>query len=199
MTETRTTMRFRRLGLPLAIGLGAALAELGGDSLRLALRYERDGLAGGEIWRLVTGHLVHLGPAHAAMNLVALAVMAFLFGRLLTRLDWCLASLASALVIDAGLYWLSPEIEWYVGLSGVLHGYWAAACVRAFAEKRREAWALTALILLKLGYETFAGPVPLSGQVTAGPVVAVAHLYGATGGALAGFLASAIRSRTRSL
>jgi rhomboid family GlyGly-CTERM serine protease len=192
-------MRFWRLALPLAIGLAAALAELGGDSLRLALRYERDGLAGGEIWRLVTGHLVHLGPAHAAMNLVALAVMAFLFGRLLTRLDWWLASLASALVIDAGLYWLSPGIEWYVGLSGVLHGYWAAACVRAFSERRREAWALTALLLLKLGYETFAGPVPLSGQVAAGPVIAVAHLYGATGGALAGFLASAIRSRTRSL
>ena len=199
MSKTLTRVRFWRLALPLAIGLAAALAELGGDSLRLALRYEREGLGSGEFWRLVTGHLVHLGPAHAAMNLVALAVMAFLFGRLLTRLDWLLASLASALVIDAGLYWLSPGIEWYVGLSGVLHGFWAAASVRAFAERRREAWALTALLLLKLGYETFAGPVPLSGQVAAGPVIAVAHLYGATGGALAGFLASAIRSRTRSL
>jgi rhomboid family GlyGly-CTERM serine protease len=188
-----------RFALPLGIGIAAALAELGGEPLRLALRYEREALGSGEIWRLMTGHLVHLGPSHAAMNILALAVLAFLFARLLTGLDWCVVSLGSVLAIDAGLYWLSPAVEWYVGLSGVLHGVWAAACVLAFRARRAEAWALAALLLIKLIYETVAGPVPLTGQVAAGPVVAVAHLYGAVGGTLAAVLTPAIRSLVRPL
>lgn len=192
-------LRFRPLCLPLGLGFVAVLAAAGGDPARLAMRYERVGLASGELWRLITGHLVHLGWNHMAMNLAALALLAYLFPRLMRPLDWFLAAILSALTIDAGLYWLNPTVEWYVGLSGLLHGCWAAACVLAFRHGRREAWVLSSLIVLKLAYEAVRGPVSLSGQLAGGPVIEIAHLYGAAGGLLSALLTSAIRSVKRSL
>jgi rhomboid family GlyGly-CTERM serine protease len=186
-------------GAPAAIGLLAALLELGGEPLRLALRYDRDALAANELWRLVTGHLVHLGPSHMVMNVFALGVLAVIFGRLLRAIDWIVVGFAAALAIDGGLFWLSTDVGWYVGLSGVLHGFWAAACVFAIAERRREAIALTLLILVKLGFEASIGPVALTGEIAGGPVVTVAHAYGATGGTIAALGLIAIRLRARSI
>jgi rhomboid family GlyGly-CTERM serine protease len=184
---------------PAAIAGLAALAELGGEPLRLALRYQRDGLAGGAIWRLATGHLVHLGPSHMLMNVIALGVIAWVFARFLSNIDWWLGGLTAALAIDAGLYLVSTDVAWYVGLSGVLHGVWAMGSVLAWQQNRRESIAFAALIAIKLGYEAWQGPVPLTHAVAAGPVVAVAHAYGAAGGLLYGFTSLAIRSRGRSL
>jgi rhomboid family GlyGly-CTERM serine protease len=181
--------------VPGQVGALAALAELGGEPLRLLLRYEREGLAGGELWRVVTGHLVHLGPSHMAMNVLALGVLAFVFARLLSHRDWWLGCLAAALAIDAGLFFVSREVEWYVGLSGVLHGVWAIASVRAWLERRPEALAFTLLLAVKLGYEAWFGPVPLTGAVAAGPVVAVAHAYGTVGGVGYALARFAIRPR----
>lgn len=190
---------FRRFLAPGAIGALAALVQTGGGPARLALRYEREGLAAGEAWRLVTGHLVHLGPSHMAMNVLALGVLALIFQRLLTDRDWWLGCLAAAFVIDAGLYFGSPDIQWYVGLSGVLHGVWAIAAIRAWQQRRTEALAFTLLLAVKLAYEALVGPVPLTGTVAAGPVVAVAHAYGAAGGAAYALASFAVRPRGRSL
>lgn len=185
--------------MPILIGGLAAAAEAGGQPLRLTLRYARDGLAGGEVWRLVTGHLVHLGPSHMAMNVLALGVLAFVFGSRLGDRDWLLGYLAAALAIDGGLYWLSTGVDWYVGLSGVLHGIWALGAVRAWQLSRIEGLAFGMLLLIKLGYEAVFGPVPLTGAVAAGPVVEVAHAYGATGGSIYAIASLAIRSRGPSL
>ena len=182
-----------RLRIPVAIACLAALAEIGAQPVRLWLRYQRDQLADGELWRLVTGHLVHLGPSHMAMNVVALAILTLIVGRLFKPMDWLWVCLISALAIDAGLFWVHTEVAWYVGLSGVLHGVWAAASIRAWELKRTEALALSALILIKLGYEAWAGPLSITGAVAAGPVVAVAHAYGALGGALWALAGLAIR------
>jgi len=184
---------------PAAIGLMSALLELGGEPVRTALRYERSGLEAGELWRLITGHLVHLGPSHMVMNVIALAVLALVLGPLLRGRDWIWIGLAAALAIDGGLYWANPSVLWYVGLSGVLHGFWAGACTFGLARRRPEAVPLTLLLAGKLGYEAFVGPVPLTGEIAAGPVVTAAHAWGALGGAAAPLVLLAIRRRRPSL
>jgi rhomboid family GlyGly-CTERM serine protease len=189
----------RRFLPPGAIGALAAVAETGGQPLRLVLRYQRESLGGGEVWRLVTGHLVHLGASHMLMNVLALGVLATIFRRLLCDRDWWLGCLAAALAIDAGLYFGNPAVQWYVGLSGVLHGVWAIAAVRAWQQGRGEAVAFALLLAVKLGYEALVGPVPLTGAVAAGPVVAVAHAYGAAGGAAYALVGFAVRTRSRPL
>jgi rhomboid family GlyGly-CTERM serine protease len=190
---------FAAIAVPAAIAALAGLAEFAGDAGRLALRYDREAVAAGELWRLVTGHLVHLGPSHLVMNLLALAVLAVVLPALATWRQWLLTFLSSALLIDLGLFAFHPDVEWYVGLSGVLHGFWACGVVLALYARRFEALPLAVLLLLKLGFELRFGPIPLSGQVADGPVVWVAHTWGAIGGAVLALGTIAVRRRDRSI
>lgn len=175
----------------LAIGFG-----LGGDALRAAGRYDRDAIAGGEYWRLLTGHLVHLGWSHVLLNLAGLAVLGLAVGSYLGFWAWLGAGIVSALAIDAGLYWLYPQIPWYVGLSGILHGFWAAGAWQAWTSERRVAVALAALLAGKLAWEQLVGAAPWSTGMTGGTVVVEAHWLGAAGG-LAFALAAAATDRLR--
>ena len=114
---------------------------------------------------------------------------------LATWRQWLLAGLASALSIDIGLFLFNPSVDWYVGLSGVLHGFWSAGVLLALQQRRMEAIPLALLLLIKLGYEWISGPIPLSGEVAAGPVVTEAHLWGAIGGAMFALSSIAVRRR----
>ena len=162
------------------------LLALGGEEARLALRYERQALLGGEWLRLVTGHLVHGSSTHLLLNCAGLLLIAALFPRAYSAAQWALVALASALAIDLGFVFLEPQLEWYVGFSGVLHGALAAGAVAWHRhESQRLAWALTAILVGKLAWEQLRGALPLSGDL---PVVVDAHLYGAVGGLIAGLL-----------
>ncbi len=195
----RARKLFGAYAVPVAIAGLAGLAELAGDPGRFALRFDREAVASGEIWRLITGHLVHLGPSHLAMNLLALAILAFVLPALASWRQWLLTFLSAALVIDIGLLAFHPSVEWYVGLSGVLHGFWTAGVMLAIHARRFEAIPLAVLLLLKLGYEFLFGGIPLSGEVASGPVVSVAHAWGAIGGAAFALTSIAVRSRNASL
>src|SRR5215831_9945936 len=90
------------------------LPELAGDAGREALRYERAGLAAGQLWRLVTGHFVHLSLEHAALNSLGLVLMWALFARDYTPRQWLPVVLGSILAIDAGLWLRDSTTAWYV-------------------------------------------------------------------------------------
>jgi rhomboid family GlyGly-CTERM serine protease len=163
------------------------LIALGGEPWRLALRYERLAvLDAREYWRLITAHLVHGSFTHLALNLAGLALIGALFPRHFSPLGW-LAILASSVAsIDAGFVWNEPQLQWYVGLSGVLHGGLAAGAIAWWRyESKGLAFALTGIFVIKLAWEQWQGALPLSGDM---PVIVDAHLYGAIGGALAGAL-----------
>jgi rhomboid family GlyGly-CTERM serine protease len=182
--------------IPIAIvGLCSALS-LGGDTARESLRYERSGLAAGEIWRLLSGHFVHLGWGHLVLNLTALGIMARLFEDVLGRLEWLVVTAASALAIDLGLYYVSGTTEWYVGLSGVLHGLLAAGSVKLIVAREAAGPFLLALIFAKLVWEQFGGPLPYSEFASGGPVIIDAHLFGAVGG-IAGLMFAQLVRRLR--
>ena len=91
----------------------------------------------GEVWRLVSAHLVHADVAHLAWNLAGAALVWWLFAGEFTRRGWCLVMLASTAAIDLGFILFEPQIEWYVGFSGVLHGCMAAGLV-AWLRKARD-------------------------------------------------------------
>lgn len=147
-----------------------------------ALRYERAAIAGGEWWRLLTAHLVHLDSWHAILNAAAFAVLWLLFKREYTLRQWLLIVIASIAAIDVGLWMLDPQVEWYVGASGALHGIAAAGAISRMRQGRREGWVLAALLIVKLGYEQIRGALPFTQGM---PVIVDAHLYGAIGGVLA--------------
>lgn len=177
----------------LALGLA-----LGGDAVRLALRYEREALAAlQEPWRLLGAHLVHMNPAHLLLDGTTLVLLGALFvGRLPQRV-WTASFLGAAAVIDVGLYVAHPAIAWYVGLSGVLHGQFAAGALWLALAGAREAWWLLAGLCAKLAWEWTVGPMPWSEAASRGPVVEVAHGYGAAGGLLGLVLVLALSERCR--
>jgi rhomboid family GlyGly-CTERM serine protease len=163
--------------------VGMVLLWLGGEPVRAALRYERAAILDGEVWRLLTGHLVHFDLRHLVLNLAGAGLMVLLFGSGYSARHWLWILAASVVAIDAGFFVLEPQLLWYVGVSGVLHGVLAAGAVSWWrTEPKWMASILTVIVIGKLGWEQMQGGLQLSGDM---PVVVAAHLYGAVGGILA--------------
>ena len=196
-----------KLGHVTALGGGAGLAlgllYLAGPPARAWLRYERESIAGGEVWRLVSGNLVHADVTHIGWNLLGLAIVVVLVGTELPARRWLLVTLASAVAVGAGLYLLSPTVEWYLGFSGVLHGLLLAGLLAQWQRSRSATTiAVAGLLIAKLGYEQVAGPLPFVASTGSDlPVVHAAHTYGAIGGLVAGssFLVRRGRDSARDL
>lgn len=162
------------------------LITLSGEPGRHWLRYDRAALAGGELWRLVTGHLVHLDLHHTLLNCLGILLMWALFARDYPPRQWLVIVLGSIAVIDAGLALWDSTLRWYVGSSGALHGVMAAGTLAHLRRRERDGWLLAAFLAGKLVWEQSFGALPLSGD---DPVVVDAHLFGAAGGlAAAAFL-----------
>ena len=150
------------------------------------MRYEQAAVRSGEYWRLITGHLVHGTTQHLLLNGAGLLVVAALFPRNYTWIEWLFIGFMSVAAIDLGFVFYEPQLQWYVGLSGVLHGALAAGAIAWLrTEPRPLALGLCAFLIGKLMWEQMQGALPLAGDL---PVVVDAHLYGAAGGALASCL-----------
>jgi rhomboid family GlyGly-CTERM serine protease len=155
-----------------------ALAALG-DSGRRALAYDRDGLDHGQVWRLFTAHVVHLGWRHALLNCAGLAVLWALFAREYSPRRWAWILAVAALTIDLGLWFLQPGVVGYVGASGVLHGTWSAGAIAAYRRGDGMGAAIMLLLVVKLAYEQQSGVSVFEGDLA---LVPEAHLLGALGG-----------------
>ncbi|MDH3863174.1 MAG: rhombosortase [Gammaproteobacteria bacterium] len=181
--------------VPGVVVLVALALMLGGDFGREWLRFERGGIAAGEVWRLLTGHFVHLGVSHTLLNLAGLVLVWVLVGRAYTWRQWLLVTGGSVAAIDLGLWLGSPQLEWYVGLSGLLHGMLAAGIVAGLADRNTEALILAVVVTGKLAWEQFVGPLPGSEATSGGAVIVDAHLYGVIGAVVAA--AALVRVRRR--
>ena len=177
----------RGLWLPALLAATLVTLFVAGAPVTEALRYERGAVAAGQVWRLLSGHLVHFDLAHLGWNLAGLALVWLLFARAYTPSGWCVILIASTAAIDLGFLVFEPDLDWYVGFSGVLHGCMAAGLV-AWIRSDRDALtiAVAAIFVGKLLWEHAYGPLPFAGGSLAVPVVHEAHTYGAAGGALAG-------------
>ncbi len=176
--------------LPVTIGLIGGFLLLLGDDAALRLRYDRAAIASGQLLRLVSGHGVHLGLAHYLLNVVGLALVWYLVGAAFSVTHWLLIIASGVVLIDLGLWFLMPGLDWYVGLSGILHGMLAAGVAGIWRTQRREAMMIAGILLAKLGYEVLIGPIPGSGAMAGGEVITEAHLLGTLGGFAAGMLFS---------
>ncbi len=149
------------------------------------LRFDRALLDDGQVLLLFSSQLVHLNWSHWALNMAGMAMIALLFGRYGSALYWLWVVAVSALAVGVGLWWLNPELRWYVGLSGALHGLMLAGILREMRINRVAGGVLLLLIVLKLAWEQFSGAMPGSESLIEGRVVVDSHLYGAVGGVTA--------------
>ena len=175
--------------------VGASIAAEAGPAERL--QYSRLAVSDGEIWRLLTGQLVHWTPRMAATDLGVLLVCGAWVERKSRFLAAATLGAAAALVAIA-LHFVSPDVAVYRGSSGIASGMFAAAALTlALEAPSRLARVGAALLLLLLGVkiaaEVWAG-IPLF----AGPMPSGALVYpeGHAAGALAGALACCVRLAT---
>ncbi len=176
-----------RLTLCLGAVMAAVYLLLGPAPAGLML--ERQAVANGEIWRLVTGHLVHADTAHLSWNLGAFLVLSGLYelqerpgpGRYFGLIA------AGALAIDAWFWWLQPGLPVYCGLSGVLNSFFAVLAVVLWRRTRHPAIALAGLAAIaKIAVEVAVGGSLL--PTTAWTAVPVAHAAGFAAGLLLGLV-----------
>jgi len=148
------------------------------DGLNDALQFDRQRILDGEVWRLITGHVVHLNAMHWLLNALGLAFALYFF-REIKAIDWFVLSVSSSLFISCMLLLFDTNIYWYLGFSGVLHSWFIyGSCYQIRHERRLEGIYLLLLMFIKIAYEQWAGASPLSLALIQHPVIENAHLYG---------------------
>lgn len=183
--------------IPLSLIAASTLCALLDTTLTPLLRYDHAMIADGEIWRIFTGHITHLGWSHLGLNLAGLILIWALFGRELTTTRWLQVLFISSVGVSAGLWFGHPNLDWYVGLSGVLHGLFIAGALASVQQGHRREWLLIGVMVGKIISEQFLGPSPGSEQLAGGPVIVDAHLYGALSGAVAALVFYVLDRRYR--
>ncbi|MEK9712714.1 MAG: rhombosortase [Thalassolituus sp.] len=106
----------------LSTGLLALLVFLCGDTASDLLRFDRGAIDDGQYWRFYSSHLTHLSFAHLILNLLALALTAYVADPQLRWWKQVLAWMWLYTVTGVGLWFFAPDLYYYVGLSGALHG-----------------------------------------------------------------------------
>ena len=161
------------------------------------LAYDRYAIEGLETWRIITGNLVHTNGFHVLLNLAGLALLWLLHGehyrisRFLKVFVWC------CIGTSAGIYFLSPHLIWYAGLSGALHGVFTWGACMDIRRGLRSGWLLLAGVAVKLGYEQFTGSSDDVAELINATVAVDAHLYGAISGVLIFLLMLGLSGRSQ--
>ncbi|MEE9333586.1 MAG: rhombosortase [Granulosicoccaceae bacterium] len=185
----------RSPALWLAIGIAVLCVVLQFSGLEPTLRFDRQAIAKGHWWLLLSGNFVHLSVSHLGMNMAGLALIVALVWTQFNAWQWLLIILFSSVCVGLGLYFFDGQVDWYVGFSGTLHGLIIAGSLADLKRYPRSAAALLIMVSAKLVWEQLAGPLPGSESVAGGSVVVNAHLYGAIAGLVIGVAVLAIRYR----
>ncbi len=130
---------------------------------------------------MLTGHLCHLSLAHWLTNLLVLALLHHWALRLQVGRLVLPVLLLSALGVNLGLLLRAPQLDWYVGLSGALHGLFAWLALRQATRTATLAALLPWLAgLAKLLAEALLPAAPWQGF----RVIYQAHEHGFLAGSL---------------
>lgn len=181
MLNTHKDNNHRFLTWPANIALTLTLLLPGLQFFPEILMYQREQIAAGEFWRILTGSLVHTNYWHLGMNLVGLWLITFITPAALS----VSRILLLVVCVGLGLWLMNPELVWYVGFSGVLYGLFTFAGICLLIRKD---WLMSAVILVGICGKTLwdwsqGGTAITSGLIDA-PVIYAAHLYGMLGGLL---------------
>ncbi len=155
-----------------------------GPAVGVPLLTEREAILAGELWRLLTGHLVHTDLGHLIPDLGVWLVFGALYetapgrgrvGRLAVTV------LVGALAVGLWLVACEPAIERYAGLSGLLNTVAAVGLIDLWRATGRPLF-LVALIStgVKIAAELAIGGAVI--DTAAWPAVPGAHLAGFAAG-----------------
>ncbi len=152
------------------------------------LAYNRDAITKGDYWRLITGHFIHLNNMHLLLNMLGVGMVLMLFDHLLAIWQWIVVLLASALIISLLIYLNLPQVQAYVGLSGVIHTLYVLGTLQLLNQPKERNFAIILMLMvtLKLLTENVGQGISFTADMIGGRVLYQAHLYGALTGLFLG-------------
>jgi rhomboid family GlyGly-CTERM serine protease len=163
-----------------------AIATYFSPYLTFLFIYDREALLVGEVWRLLSAHLVHFSNYHLGYDLIAFSVAGGMI-EMNSRQKWLWLCGTMAFVISITLFLKEPNMRYYGGLSGIAVGSIIyLALFRLFHRQHYPFWGIILLVtvskmIVDLFYHnifahTLFVPMPLSH--ISGSLVAVVIFLG---------------------
>lgn len=141
----------------------------------------------GEIWRLLTAHLIHLDWEHFAMNMIGMGLCMLAFQSHIKPVHW-LASFCVIAVFSSLCLLSTYDInQRYMGFSDVLHGWILLGAISIARSEFKLSLAIFVLFWIKIIEENSGLAFFTSGSMELENIATDSHLYGAIGGMLYGF------------
>lgn len=149
------------------------------------LQFDRAQIEQGQYWRLLTASWVHLSANHLIGNTLGVVLFAYIAGDALNNRTGLLLFFWCTLIVGAGLYFYADYLQYYVGLSGALHGFLFVAPFVSSHYSRRVALLFAFAIAAKTIWEQtpFYDDMALADYV-GGRVETNSHLLGTISGFL---------------
>jgi rhomboid family GlyGly-CTERM serine protease len=150
------------------------------------LQYDRNAVAHGELWRLVTSHFVHWSGNHLFWDALAFGVLGWFCERN-SRGSFLRCVGVSALLIPLVLWFALPQMATYRGLSGIDSALFALLATRiagqAAADKNWLNLSIVSMVgvgfAAKVGFEVLFGTTLFVDSAAAGLIpVPLAHVVG---------------------
>ena len=155
------------------------------QSFQQEFMFFRDQINSGQWWRLISGNFVHSNYPHLFMNLAGLWILGLLFIDSLSLKTFISSTIMLSIIVGLGLYYYSPELQRYYGISGVLHGLFLVGATTAILQKDLFTGLSTAaLIITKTIWDEIYGGNDSSAELIGVAVATDAHLYGVIGAVL---------------
>ena len=86
-----------------------AVPEFFGEPARQVLSFDREAIAAGQWWRLLSAHFVHIDLEHAVLNCLGVVLMWALFARDYSPWRWVAIYCGSSLAVSLGLWFAVPK------------------------------------------------------------------------------------------
>jgi rhomboid family GlyGly-CTERM serine protease len=147
------------------------------------MAWDRAKIGSGEVWRLITGHLVHSNSNHILLNSIGISVVLPLIGDKFPTRTLCSLSVFIAFLTSLLLYVFEPQLSYYVGFSAVLHGLVASYSITALRKTPRYACLILCLLGLKLAFE---GQPQFTANLIGIRVATESHWWGFVSGIIVG-------------
>lgn len=142
------------------------------------LAFDRDSLLAHQYWRAISAHFLHTNIWHLFLNLLGLLLLWLLHGDYANSRELLLQSFCLGAGISVCIYLFTPNILWYVGLSGVLHGLFVIGAMQDIKNKRFSGYLLLVGVIIKILDEQLSGPDQSLQSLIQANVAIDAHLYG---------------------
>lgn len=164
-----------------------------GPEITAEFIYQRADVLDGQWWRLMTANLVHFSFYHLSANILGLGLIWSIGCSYASGREMLLLLVLTSLCLCLSLLVFYPNIAYYGGLSGALHGLMVYIALCSVARKEWFGGVLMIGVITKIIHENLTGASELMAGLVGAPILLESHRLGALLGMLLWIIFQAIR------